>query len=78
MHTECTEALRTSSIAALVRSSDSGQRPLTTHEWGHTFGLDHVSEDTHPTMTMSTNSSYCDTSARTLGRGDALGMYSIY
>jgi Matrixin len=51
---------------------------VSTHEWGHTFGLDHVSEDTHPTMTMSTNSSYCDTSARTLGRGDALGMYSIY
>lgn len=51
---------------------------VTTHEWGHTFGLDHVSETTSPTMTMSTNSSYCDTSARTLGQGDALAMYAHY
>lgn len=51
---------------------------VTTHEWGHTFGMGHVSEEAYPTMTLSTNLSTCDTSARTLGRGDALGIYSIY
>lgn len=51
---------------------------VTTHEWGHTFGLDHVSEAEHPTMTMSTNTAYCDTSPRTLGRGDAVTIYAHY
>jgi len=51
---------------------------VATHEWGHTYGLDHVDEVRHPTMTMSPLIAPCDGSPRTLGRGDALGLYALY
>ncbi|GAA3171850.1 hypothetical protein GCM10010531_26620 [Blastococcus jejuensis] len=56
-----------------TKGSSHGQSPFAVRQHGG-----HVSEEAYPTMTMSTNLSTCDTSARTLGRGDALGIYSIY
>ena len=49
------------------------------HERGHTFGLDHVSESTHGNLTMSDRSNGpCQSSERSLGRGDVLGLASKY
>jgi len=50
-----------------------------THERGHTFGLGDVSESSHANLTMSSRSNgTCQTSERTLGRGDAVGLNSKY
>jgi hypothetical protein len=51
---------------------------VSVHEFGHVFGLGHVSESTTPWLTMSPNLAPCNTSARTLGRGDYKGMYDRY
>ncbi len=50
-----------------------------THERGHTFGLGEASEGSHGNLTMSENSNgSCQTSERSLGRGDARGLNSKY
>ncbi len=50
-----------------------------THERGHTFGLGEVSESSHGNLTMSERSNGpCQSSERSLGRGDARGLNSKY
>jgi hypothetical protein len=49
-----------------------------THEWGHVFGMAHVSEEKHGNLTMSTQTPSCKTSPRTLGNGDWAGMDWMY
>jgi hypothetical protein len=50
-----------------------------THEWGHTFGLDHVWESSHGKLTMSSRiNGPCQSSERSLGRGDVLGLDRKY
>ncbi|MFE9676499.1 matrixin family metalloprotease [Streptomyces sp. NPDC006259] len=52
-------------------------RSVATHEAGHVFGLAHVGQG-HESQTMFTNSFACSTAARTLGRGDVLGLRALY
>lgn len=49
-----------------------------THEWGHVFGLAHVAESTHSRLTMSESVGSCDTTPRSLGAGDVIGLRSLY
>ena len=50
-----------------------------THERGHTFGLGHVSESHHGKLTMSDRSEGpCQSSERSLGRGDVRGLARKY
>lgn len=52
---------------------------IMTHERGHTFGLHHVPEDAHPNLTMGpVINGACQSSERSLGRGDVLGLGSKY
>ncbi|MFI9760824.1 matrixin family metalloprotease [Streptomyces sp. NPDC051963] len=64
----------------VVRSNCSNKfdlRSVATHEAGHVFGLGHVGSG-HENLTMYTNSFKCQTTARTLGKGDVLGLRSLY
>jgi hypothetical protein len=49
-----------------------------THEFGHVFGMAHVSETTHANLTMSAKTTACDESARSLGLGDWRNMDTSY
>jgi len=65
-----------------VRGSCRGRYDVessVTHERGHTFGLGEAAESAHGNLTMSTESNGpCQTSERSLGRGDARGLNSKY
>lgn len=50
-----------------------------THERGHTYGLGHPAQTAaNNGLTMDATVPTCDYYARTLGRGDLLGLFSIY
>lgn len=51
-----------------------------THEFGHVYGISHVSEATHGFQTMSTsiNGAGCQQAERTLAKGDMLHMIAKY
>lgn len=49
-----------------------------THEFGHAFGLGHVSADKHPGLTMADTLPPCDTAHRGLGLGDYTMLRSHY
>lgn len=51
---------------------------VTTHEFGHVYGLGHVSQSGHANQTMSTAVYTCDASDETLGLGDMLGLEAHY
>ncbi len=56
-----------------------GVEPVMTHERGHTFGLDDLSEADHANLTMSGMiNGPCQFSENTLGRGDASGLNVKY
>jgi hypothetical protein len=51
---------------------------VSTHEFGHLFGMGHVSDSSHGNLTMSPTIAACQSSERTLGLGDVRGLESKY
>ncbi|MFD5495409.1 hypothetical protein ACFWH4_21545 [Streptomyces sp. NPDC127091] len=52
-------------------------RSVSSHEAGHNFGLKDI-HGSHSNLTMFGSSTECSTRARTPGKGDFLGLRSIY
>lgn len=50
---------------------------IVTHEWGHAFGIEHAPFG-HRALTMSPSVSPCNTTNRSLGLGDILGLRQLY
>lgn len=59
-------------------SNRFGIEATMTHEWGHAFGLGHVSESTHGSLTMSTSMGPCSSAPTSLGLGDVLALRARY
>ena len=53
-------------------------KAVATHEFGHAYGLAHVSEPAHGSLTMSTLIMACQKSEATLGLGDLRGFEAKY
>jgi len=59
--------------------STFGLQGVQTHEYGHAVGMGHVSEATSGNLTMSTNiNGTCSNFEASLGKGDVLGLNSLY
>jgi hypothetical protein len=68
----------TANIASSCKSRFSIEA-VATHEFGHIFGLGHVSESAHGNLTMSTAiNGPCQNAEATLGRGDVLALRQLY
>jgi hypothetical protein len=60
-------------------SNDWMLESVITHEAGHAYGLDHVSETKHGRLTMSTFiDGTCENQESTLGLGDMKGLEAMY
>ncbi|HUS32548.1 MAG TPA: matrixin family metalloprotease [Kofleriaceae bacterium] len=59
-------------------SNRFGVQAVATHEFGHVFGLGHVSEANHPKLTMSTAAAACSNAPYTLGLGDVRALRQLY
>jgi len=59
-------------------TSSFGIEQVATHEFGHAFGLGHVAQATHASLTMSPLSYPCTNAHLTLGLGDVKGLRALY
>ena len=55
-----------------------GVQSIAAHEFGHVFGLGHVSATAHPALTMTTTGPACTNAKLTLGLGDVRGLRALY
>jgi hypothetical protein len=59
-------------------SNRFGIEQVGTHEFGHAYGLAHVSQSTHPELTMSPVLFPCRLDKLSLGLGDVRGLRALY